>query len=187
VVFHDHTTPAHSSERTQQPCRLLPKFSLATSMVARETDSPAIAEVEGYANLLKNSRSKEKHRKKPPEAWYSLVNLPGGLFSLALKRGCVRVTRCQGKLPSSNNPLQGKASSPIYPRRGVASLISPAAPSLRQGRVGVSGSPGVKENHRYQITRCKEKHRYHEPVARKSIVTNNPMPLLALSASGWTH
>jgi hypothetical protein len=179
-------------------------------MVARETDGPAIAEVEGYANLLKNGRCKEKHRKKQPrtegyanllknsrckekhreqspEAWYSLVNLPGGLFSLALKRGCVRVTRCQGKLPSSNNPLQGKASSPIYPRRGVASLISPAAPSLRQGRVGVSGSPGVKENHRYQITRCKEKHRYHEPVARKSIVTNNPMPLLALSASGWTH
>jgi hypothetical protein len=102
-------------------------------MVARETDGPAIAEVEGYANLLKNGRCKEKHRKQqpttegyanlskngrckekhrkqPPEAWYSLVNPPGRLFSPARKRGCVRVTRCQGKPPISNNPVQGKAS-----------------------------------------------------------------------------
>jgi hypothetical protein len=44
--------------------------------------------------------------------------------------------------------------------------------------------PGVKENHSHQITRCKEKHRYHEPGARKSIVNNNPVPLLVLLAFG---
>jgi hypothetical protein len=71
-----------------------------------------------------------------------------------------------------------------HPRLGTVSLISPAAPFLWQGRGAASGSPGVKENHRYKTTRCKEKHRHHEPGARKSIVTNNPMPLLVLFALG---
>jgi hypothetical protein len=148
VTIHDHTTPAPSSQGVDRPLRPFQKVSLATSsrcagrplrpLQRISLATSMVAALEGYANLLKNGRCEEKHRKQSPEAWYSLVNLPGGLSSLARRSGCVRVIRCQGKPPLSNNPLQGKASSPTHPRLGMASLIASAALCLPTRRRFVS-------------------------------------------------
>jgi hypothetical protein len=143
---------ATSSRCAGRPLRPLQRISLATSMVAalegyanhlkngrcKEKHRNQQPTTKGYANLLENGRCEEKHRKQSPEAWYSLVNLPGGLSSLARRSGCVRVIRCQGKPPLSNNPLQGKASSPTHPRLGMASLIASAALCLPTRRRFVS-------------------------------------------------